>query len=201
MVVREVSEDQRVPDPNANDDVPETEPSPFANLSPEIIDLVFPDGPEATSVGDFAAPNHKVNKPKWWQRANSKNARKQSEPKPRKPMPQMAPSALRKGLVDFYNGIALMVMPFQPDLALKISQASEACADAWIEFSKTNPAVKRFLIGLVTASAGGALLMAHMPILIAAAIAFIPGIKEKQDEAMNAFVQQMSAGIPTTEGD
>lgn len=197
-----MSDEPRVPNPDANDDMPEQSADPFANLTPEIIDLVFPDGPEAASLGDFAAPNHSATKPKGrWRKWFSNKPDEPRQAKPRKPMPQMAPSALRKGIVDFYNGIALMAMPFQPDLALKISQSSEACADAWIEFSKTNPAVKRFLIGLVTASASGALLMAHMPILIAAAIAFVPGMKEKQDAAMSAFVSQMSSGIPTTDGE
>lgn len=193
-----MSDEPRIPDPDANDEPADTS-SPFANLSPEIIDLVFPGEAKDASLGDFSAPNFKATKPKWWQRKAKSESR--SAPKPKKPMPQMAPSVLRKGIEDFYNGIALMIMPFQPELALKITQSSSACADAWIEYSKTNPAIKRFLIGLVTASAGGALLMAHMPILIAAAIAFVPGMREKQDEAMSAFVAQMASGIPTTEGD
>lgn len=190
-----MSEESRTPDP-ANEETPEEEFS-FSNLNPEIIDLVFPGDAKDAPLGDFSAPNFKASKPKWWQRKAKAESTKAA--KPRKPMPQMPASALRKGLIDLYNGMALMLMPFQPEIAMRVSQSAEGCADAWIEFSKTNPAIKRFLIGLVTASAGGALIIAHVPIMIAVAIAFVPGMKEKQDDAMNDFIQKMSAGIPTTE--
>lgn len=190
-------DDARIPDPGANEEMPESSGSPFDNLSPEIIDLVFPGEAKDAPVGDFSAPNYKATKPKWWQRKAKGETR--STPKPKKPMPSIAPSALRNGLIDFYTGAAFMLMPFQPEIAMRVAESAEKCADAWIEFSKTNPAVKRFLIGLITASAGGALLMAHMPIMIAIAIQVVPGMKEKQENAMSDFVSRMSSGIPTTE--
>lgn len=185
-------EEPRTPDPAANADSG-VNPA-FLNMSPEIIDLVFPDGVDAPVAADFSKPNFKANKPKWWQRGKRINESDNPRgPKPKKPMPSMAPSALRQGLIDFYQGVAIVAMPFKPQLAMSISAQAEACADAWIELSKTNPAIKRFLIGLVTTSATGALIMAHAPILIAAAMAFVPAFAERDDAvSMAAFMSQMN---------
>lgn len=196
-----MSEEPRIPEPANNDD--QDSDSPFANLSPEIIDLVFPGDAKDAPLGDFSAPDYKAAKPKWWQRRD-KNGKRDGVPpktKPRKPMPSVPASTLRAGLVDFYTGAAFMLMPFQPEIAMRIADSAEKCADAWIEFSKTNPAVKRFLIGLITASAGGALFMAHLPIMIAVATQVVPGMKERQEDAMASFLSKMSSGIPTNEDD
>ena len=82
---------------------------------------------------------------------------------------------------------------------MSISSSAEKCADAWVELARTNPAVKRFIIGLVTTSATGALIFAHMPIMMICAVTFVPGLKEKQEKTMADFAERMSAGIPTTE--
>lgn len=191
-------EDGRIPEPAEEDTG--LSPNPFEGLTAEPISMEFPGDPSDSDIGDFAAPNYKATKPKWWQRGKRINERDNPKnAKPRKPMPTMAPTALHRGLMDFYNGMAFMLMPMQPEIAMAISSSAEKCADAWVELSRTNPAVKRFLIGLVTTSATGALIFAHMPIIMITAVTFVPGLKEKQEKTMADFAERMSAGIPTTE--
>ena len=138
----------------------------------------------------FEAPR----KPKWWER-KPKNARGPRPAKARKPVPPTPRGGLRQPLEDMYTGLGLMMMPFDPHCGKIIIEAAPRCAETLDDLAKTNPAVRRILISIVTTSALGAVIMAHAPILMAIAMHHIPALREKQEKMVGEFAEMMANGF------
>lgn len=163
-----MSEDERTPNPDFSfGDIP---------IGDVEIPLEFPSDPH---IADIVAstPNPKANKKRWWQ--SKEKTEKPTRNKPRKPMPAMPTGGLKQPITDLYIGLGLGLMPFNVTLAKSVIESAEPCADAWVEYAKTNPAVKRFLINLCSTTAAGKVFMAHMPILLAVVVS-TPAFQKKQ---------------------
>lgn len=161
------------------------------------------------AFGEFTAPDVKGTRPKWWERTPKKgagNATSKSARTPRTPKTRQA-KALPKGglrgpLTQLYVGIGMSVMPFDPSCGRIIIENAPKCAEALDELSKTNTAVRNFLIGLCTTSAWGAVLMAHAPIVMAIAMHHVPALKKQQEKMVGEFAEMMANGFqPKTEED
>lgn len=168
------------------DNVPENEPLNGFDFAALSADPVAPE--EAPPV--FEAPR----KPKWWESRKRKNSAPRP-PKARKPVPPAPRGGLRKPLEDLYTGIGMMMMPFDPSCGKVIIEAAPRCAETLDDLAKTNPAVRRLLISLVTGSAMGAVIMAHAPILMAIAMHHIPALREKQEKMVGEFAEMMANGF------
>lgn len=175
------------------ENVPEDEPLNGFDFAALSADPVSPE--DAPPI--FEAPR----KPKWWE---SKKRNSKRPPKPRaarKPVPPAPRGGLRKPLEDMYTGMGMMMMPFDPSCGKVIIEAAPRCAETLDELAKTNPAVRRILISLVTTSALGAVIMAHAPILMAIAMHHIPQLREKQEKMVGEFAEMMANGFgPMTDG-
>lgn len=93
--------------------------------------------------------------------------------------PENVPGQFVQPLEDFYNLIAVGVMPFKPAVSMVIMSPVDAenptgktvarnCAEAWDELAQKNESVRRALKTLTTAGVYGAIIMAHAPIAMAA---------------------------------
>ena len=179
---------ETVPNPDANDQ-PESNPLAGFDFSPLNAETVSPE--DAPPV--FEAPA----KPKWWE-SKKRKARTIEERKARKapkPMPKAPVGGLRKPLEDMYTGLGMMMMPFDPSCGKVIIDAAPRCAETLDDLAKTNPAVRRILISLVTTSALGAVIMAHAPILMAIAMHHIPALRERQEKMVGEFAEMMANGF------
>lgn len=179
---------EHVPNPDANDQ-PESNPLEGFDFSALSAESVSPS--DAPPV--FEAPA----KPKWWE-SKKRKARTIEERKARKapkPMPKTPVGGLRKPLEDMYTGMGMMLMPFDPSCGKVIIEAAPRCAETLDDLAKTNPAVRRILISLVTTSALGAVIMAHAPILMAIAMHHIPALREKQEKMVGEFAEMMANGF------
>jgi len=101
------------------------------------------------------------------------------ETKPRKVIPNR-PGQFIEPLTDVYNGLALMVMPFEPELAMTLMSphrtpteedpnpltVAENCAKAWDEAAQRSESIRRMLDGFLTVSVFGTLVAAHAPLLM-----------------------------------
>lgn len=152
----------------------------FASLTPDTD----------TTPPVFEAPR----KPKWWE--SRKKTSRVRQPRPRKVAPPAPRGGLRKPLEDMYTGLGMMFMPFDPSCGKVIIEAAPRCAETLDELAKTNPAVRRILISLVTTSALGAVIMAHAPILMAIAMHHIPALREKQEKMVGEFAEMLANGFP-----
>ncbi len=179
---------ETVPNPDANDQ-PESNPLAGFDFSALNAETVSPE--DAPPV--FEAPA----KPKWWE-SKKRKARTIEERKARKapkPMPKAPVGGLRKPLEDMYTGLGMMMMPFDPSCGKVIIDAAPRCAETLDDLAKTNPAVRRILISLVTTSALGAVIMAHAPILMAIAMHHIPALRERQEKMVGEFAEMVANGF------
>jgi hypothetical protein len=167
------------------------------NIEDSPIPLEFPGDPKVAEI-IAAVPNHKTNKRKWWQ-GKPKDENSVRAPKERKATPNVSPTGLKKAVTDLYIGAGLALMPVQPMISKSLIENAERCADAWVEYSKVNPAVKRFLIGLCSASAAGTLIFCHLPILVAVMMS-VPAVQKKQGAMFAEMVEKFAQTAAASEG-
>jgi hypothetical protein len=68
-------------------------------------------------------------------------------------------------LEDIYTGIGMMTMPFDAPCGQVVIQQAHDCAVSLDELAKENETVRRILMGIVTTSVTGKVILAHAPIL------------------------------------
>lgn len=175
--------------PNPNGEIPENEtPFDFSSVSAESVsDFEF---------GAEKAPNAKATKRRWWEpkngMKNTKSARA-SEPKKRgRPAATMTDAALTKALESFYSGIAMVAYPFCAHCAQSVGNSAEEAAVAMVEWSKTNPAIRRFLVNMVSISAGGKVLAIHSAMMMPVAMHHVPALRQKQEAMVSGFAENLA---------
>jgi len=154
---------------------------------------------ESVSPEDTPPTFEPPKKPKWWERKpKNSQPKKVKEKKSAPPMPR---GGLRQPLEDLYTGLGMMLIPFDPSCGKVIIEAAPRCAETLDDLAKTNPAVRRILISLVTTSALGAVVMAHAPIIMAIAMHHVPALREKQEKMVGEFAEMMANGFPPPTGE
>jgi hypothetical protein len=80
------------------------------------------------------------------------------------PTPKQRPGHFVQPLTDLYTGIGALMMPFDQVCGSTIISNAEECAKSLDKLAQENNAVRRALNSLVTTSALGAVIVAHIPI-------------------------------------
>jgi hypothetical protein len=104
-----------------------------------------------------------------------------------KPAPAYPPGGYADRIEEVYDGMALMFMPFEPEVAMYLAMpeqkrvrdmetgdvsivegvtGSRKCAEAWDKAAQRSPAVRRLIEGFLTVNVWGALITAHAPIIV-----------------------------------
>lgn len=122
--------------------------------------------------------------------------RKASKPRTKVTAPPYREGALIEPLSKLYATGALGLMPFAPLTAEALMLNAEACAKAWDEWARTSPTVRRLLYPLINASAGAAVLGAHLPIAMAVVMELRPGTP-----FANAMEGYLSGGTEEANGE
>lgn len=84
----------------------------------------------------------------------------------RKAAPPYKQGALIEPLTKVYATFAVGCMPIAPRTGEALINNAEACAQAWDDWARTSPTVRRMLYPLLNVSAGAAVFAAHLPILM-----------------------------------
>lgn len=119
--------------------------------------------------------------------------RKSDRQKERKPTPAMPRGGLAAPVAALYTKIGQYVQLFDPGCGGALVMGAADCGKAWEEVAKRNPAVRRWLLALLSASSNMELLVAHLPILAAVAIHHIPAVRDtvqKMTSDMSAMFAQ-----------
>lgn len=185
-----MSEFEPVPDPDKDQ----------SSIPFSFSDLTAEDAPSI--ISDFEMPNAKATrKRRWWE--SKPKSDKPKRAKADKPMPAMPRGGLKAQLQNFYTGAALMMLPFDPHCSRILMDNAAECAEAMDEWAKTDPAVRRFLLKLCTASAAGKVFYAHLPILMGMAMHHVPMLRERQEKMVGEFAEMMANGFkhPEEEGE
>lgn len=113
--------------------------------------------------------------------ARAGRAKKEPKPKDFPLIVQQIPN--RKGqfvqpLTEFYAGIGTAVIMFDPVCGQAILTSATKCAETIDELAYRNEAVRRAVWGLTQTSAWGAVLIAHMPIIMAVVMHHVPAAQQ-----------------------
>lgn len=147
---------------------------------------------------EFVAPDVSGTEEKWWKRKpNGESTAKNKRDKKSRSVPAMPRGGLKPALANMYSGIGMAIMPFDPSCGRVILENAESCAESLDELAKTNPAVRRALISLVTTSAWGTVIMAHAPILMAIAMHHVPALRKKQEQMIGEMAEMFANGFPS----
>lgn len=95
--------------------------------------------------------------------------------KTEKPLPPIPRGGFVAPVERMYGTIAMGLMAVDMDMATAVANSAHNAAVAWDELARTNPAIRRMLVAMMSTTATGALIAAHMPILIALMVKFKGG--------------------------
>lgn len=91
--------------------------------------------------------------------------RPQREPKEKKPLPPIPRNGFVPDIERLYIAISLGVMPFDVELATKLTEIAHPAAEAWDELARKNEVVRRALVAILETGAWGKVLTAHAPLV------------------------------------
>jgi hypothetical protein len=84
---------------------------------------------------------------------------------------------LVKPLTDLYVAAGTMLLPISPAVGTAFVQNAQPCAESLDELARTNPAVRRVLMSLLTTGAWGKVIAAHFPIILAIGVTYSPQVR------------------------
>jgi hypothetical protein len=153
-----------------------TEPTPLpfdVNVTDSPIDGITPNHRASADGPSIVAP---------WKRQRSESTKNTRVKAPKKPAPAYHEGMFIEPIEGLYLTGAAMVMPFKPAVAQYLMMpgmemgpdnepvytvtGARKCAEAWDKAAKESESVRRFLSGLTTATVWGALISAHLPIVL-----------------------------------
>lgn len=145
-------------------------------------------------------PDHTASRSKKWGRKRDKPAgdqRDTSRPKSRSPK-RVIPNRkgqFREPLEQFYTAIGVTLMPFDPVCANAVIAAAPNCADTLDELAYRNESFRRIIFAIVNTSAIGAVIAAHLPILLAVAMHHIPSVQNVLGIRGMEFAQNVAGNM------
>jgi hypothetical protein len=165
------------------------------NELPEPEPLVFTDAPEFIKPDHLADAGPSLARPK---KPRGPVGRAFLGPeKPTKParMPRLPTLGKRgqfeKPLTEIYISIGTLVLPFDPVCGQTFIQQAPACAKSLDELAYQNEAVRKALEYFVATSVWGAVIAAHLPILLAVAMHHSSKIQDRMAAGLGDAVEQM----------
>jgi hypothetical protein len=91
--------------------------------------------------------------------------------------PEYRAGILVKPLTDLYVAIGTMLLPITTPVGTAFVQNAQPCAESLDELARTNPAVRKVLMSLLTTGAWGKVIAAHFPILLAIGVTYSPAVR------------------------
>lgn len=144
-----------------------TAPVDFSALSVEDIPEGVPN--HKASSGERGEKPRMATGSKLFGRTGGADSRRASNEKPtRPPVPKLSPG-MKQSISDLYQFIGATIRPFDEFTGDTIIEQADKCADSVYKLAQSNDAVRRVVIALTTTSVSGAVIMAHLPIILAIA--------------------------------
>jgi hypothetical protein len=165
-----------------------TIPDPFDNLSFDDVPPVVPNHHASVPLDAIADPFEKPKEPTrtggilkaMTGRTKEHKSTRTTGRARTSPPPENRPGQFVQPIEEFYTFLGIAAMPFKPAVAMTLLSpppgvedptaptVAHNCAVAWDEVAQKNEAVRRALKTFTTVSVWGALITAHVPILMAA---------------------------------
>jgi hypothetical protein len=91
--------------------------------------------------------------------------------------PEYRAGILVKPLTDLYVAVGTMLLPITYPVGTAFVQNAGPCAESLDELARTNPAVRKVLMSLLTTGAWGKVIAAHFPIILAIGVTYSPAVR------------------------
>lgn len=86
----------------------------------------------------------------------------------------------REPLTNFYSMASLAMVPIKMEIAEAIANATDKCVDSVLNLATTNSSLRKFLEKSIDSVGWVSVLVAHAPILLAIAMAYVPSLKDNE---------------------
>lgn len=146
-----------------------TAPVDFATLPVEDVEGVPDFRATSGERGEPTAARRGPTKPRLFGRTGGASSNFAANEKPRKEAPPKLSPGMKQNISDLYQFVGATIKPFDDFLGETIIEQADKCADSVYKLAQQNDAVRRMVIAFSTTSLTGALIMAHLPILLAVA--------------------------------
>lgn len=150
------------------------------------------DAPPIVAPENPIIPNHKRSKPRRIPIGDRADTKPAKASKPKSPAPPKRKGQFVTPLTQIYMGVGLSLMPFDAVCANAVMKSAENCAKSVDELAYQNEAVRRAVYALTQTSAVGAVLVAHLPILMAVAMHHVPQVQNMMGNMGAAFAEQVT---------
>jgi hypothetical protein len=154
-------------------------PDTFVKPQPDIPEEPTPEKPQSTAerlkarFAGRAGAGRAAGEPSTSDAApRVLKGKKPAPPKPRE-------GTLVKPLTDMYTSVGLMLAPFDQACSFAFIENADSCARAMEKLARENESVRRVINAMLSTSAWGGVIAAHLPILLV--IMMHHGPKEMQD--------------------
>jgi hypothetical protein len=97
--------------------------------------------------------------------------------------------SLVKPLTKTYASVGMLLLPFDEVCGQTLINSAEQCAIALDDLAQTNDTIARVLVALVETSAWGAVIAAHLPLLMVVASHHVPAFSKVQETVMEKLLQ------------
>lgn len=184
----------------------------MASALDDVQSLLAPVGPatadEEMIIGDDPAPQPEAPKRG---RGRPRKVPGESAPTPQGPRPKVnlevpmpKPGVLADGVAQVYVFAGMGIGTVRPQTGFALASNAEDCGKAWEALAATNPAVRKALMSLLQTSVWGALIGAHIPVLMVM-VQEGKQIAQAKQEAKDEAVQPVQAessffGVPSQPG-
>lgn len=187
---------------------PSEEELPLDLSSLEVTDAPLPSEPHGTPDHTASRTNSRARQ---WAQQFKDGKEQAAADKPRRGRPPATRKSVprRKGmfvapLTQLYVASGAFLMPFDPVCANAVIQSADNCARTLDDLAYQNDAVRRALYALTQTSASTAVIIAHLPILMAITIHHVPSVQQYMgkmgEEMAEKIAAQMQANMPPEDG-
>jgi hypothetical protein len=185
-----------------------------------VTDLPDFTGAEFEDIEPAPKPNHEASKdysetepPPPSRGTGGSRWRKRPAPAPKAKRAD-APTAVktlipnRKGqfvepLMKMYGGVGAMLMMYDPICGTAVMTSAQKCAETLDDLAYQNEAVRQVVWSLTRTSAFGAVIVAHLPIIMAITMHHVPAAQQAFGQLganmMEEFLKQTTPGEPPVE--
>jgi len=144
----------------------------------------------------FGTPNHRATKkPLLTSLRGGKAGSKTKTPKVKASVPRRQ-GMFVKPLTNLYTSIGIGLMAVDQQCGETVIKSAEQCAKSLDDLAYQNESVRRALYALIQTSAAGAVVIAHMPILVSVMLHHMPGVSSR---FANVNLNQFSAEDNSTD--
>lgn len=166
----------------------------FSALTPEPLGEGIPD--YRASSGESGDHSPSSESPRVERQSSFLGRKKTAAPRTRRQSVPKLPVGAKKQIEKLYTLIGGFIKPFDDAIGQEIMDSAPVCAESVYELAQQNEAFRAALAGLMTSSLTGAVIFAHLPILLAVTARVAKNDKVKTTAVAGYMGLKLAGNVP-----